>query len=142
MLIAVFSLNALVLMGYALSLPNLFAKAAVLPSSAVSIIAWCGAAGFVQGLNDPVLFELGAELTYQKETATHGPEGMSAGLIVFVWNVASALTLLIAPSAEGARMINLVAPATFLSAALAVGCLVRERYGRQNAEEAPALSVQ
>ena len=67
---------------------------------------------------------------------------MSAGLIVVAWNIAAALTLLIAPSSEGAQTVNVLAPAVFLVAALAVGSLLRERYGRQLAEETRRLLLQ
>eukprot|EP00729_Bicosta_minor_P024394 gene24394-16446_t len=105
--------------------------------TAPGIIGWASAAGFFQGCADPVLFELSAEVTYGSAA---GAEGLSGGLIVLVWNLASCLTLGLAPLLTGAQTINAVTAGTFLLAALVTGVGVRESYSRQNAEEQLTLS--
>lgn len=80
----------------------------------------------------PVIFELSAELSYASVDGK-GAEGLSGELVVFVWNAAAALTLLVAPSADGAEAVNVLTPAVFLLCGLSLGC-VTESYGRRDAE--------
>ena len=54
---------------------------------------------------------------------------------MLVWNLASCLTLGLAPVLTGAQTINAVTAATFVMAALVTAFGVRETYSRQNAED-------
>ena len=82
---------------------------------------------------DPVLYELSAEIVY--EPGGGGSEGLSAGLIVLVWNAAALVMLAAAPS-SGADVLNLCIVAVFVAAAGSIALFVRESYGRSNAEVA------
>jgi hypothetical protein len=64
-----------------------------------------------------------------------GSEGLSAGLIVLVWNTASLIMLAAAPS-SGASATNAAVVAVFVVAAVGVAVFVRESYGRSRAEAA------
>ena len=76
----------------------------------------------------------------QVYTPNGGSEGLSAGLIVLVWNAASLIMLAAAPS-SGASATNAAVVAVFVVAAIGVGVFVRETYGRARAEEAATQTL-
>lgn len=79
-----------------------------------------------------MLYELCAEIVYEPNGSS---EGLSAGLIVFIWNVAALVVLAVAPSCK-ADILNLSIVLIFALAAACVVLLTRESYGRSLAEAA------
>jgi len=81
-----------------------------------------------------VLYELSAEVSFGNE----GAEGLSAGLIVLVWNSAAFLMLFVAPLLQGAATVNALTTATFVLAVIVAAGGVTESYGRAKAERQDA----
>ena len=79
--------------------------------------------GFFQGITMPLFYELAAELLFPLR------EGMSASLLVLLWNASAAVLILLngyIPSAD----INLVMAATLAVVLLVIGACVKEEYRR------------
>eukprot|EP00035_Acanthoeca_spectabilis_P003608 m.94350 g.94350 ORF g.94350 m.94350 type:complete len:478 (+) comp12232_c0_seq1:156-1589(+) len=134
-----FVLNAIALVLFALSVPSVFSHQAFLPTSPPVVIMWAALAGFFQGSADPILFELGAELTYGKSAM--GAEGISGNLLVLVWNLTSFVMFFLAPMIQ-AMSINVIAPGAFLLVAIGTAVLIAEKYSRQDTERQLAHSEQ
>merc|ERR1711871_42000 len=90
-------------------------------------------AGAMQGTAVPLMYELCAELTYPV------PEGTSAGILVFLFNFASFIVLLVGSYID-VHLINTIWTATLVVVIVMVAC-VKERYLRTDAEDAEASAA-
>jgi len=84
-------------------------------------------AGFFQGMLDPLLLELAAEITHPSQ------EGLSAGLLTAMYNVASLIVLSIAPVLS-AKWMNLIYSAIFAVCTLLV-LGIDQQYRRSDWED-------
>lgn len=113
---------------FTLSLPIHNAKQAILPHSFATLAVPIAIIGAAQSGVSPVMYELCAELTFPV------PEGTSAGLLAFLWNLSSFCMIFISPVINP-NDINAIATATVVLC-IAMVCGVKEVYQRpQNMDD-------
>jgi MFS family permease len=95
----------------------------LLPRSEATLVTAVSLVGFFYGVTTPLFYEFGAELIYPVK------EGMSAGLLVLIWNLSSAVIILLNGYSPPSDM-NFIMAVTFGCVFLVILCCVRERYHR------------
>ena len=119
---------------FTLSLPIHNAKAGLLPHTFATLAVPIAIIGGAQSGVSPLMYELCAELTFPV------PEGTSAGLLAFIWNLSSFCMIFISPVIN-ANDINAIATGTVV-VCIAMVCGVKEVYQRpQNVDEADRSSA-
>lgn len=92
LLISMFVFSAITFSVFTLMMPSPFSQSEhIIASDNVSICVLLIVAALFQGATDPLFYEITAEVTYPL------PEGISAGLIVLIYNASTLIMLLVAP---------------------------------------------
>eukprot|EP00656_Telonema_subtile_P009789 TRINITY_DN14624_c0_g1_i1.p1 TRINITY_DN14624_c0_g1~~TRINITY_DN14624_c0_g1_i1.p1 ORF type:complete len:377 (-),score=54.60 TRINITY_DN14624_c0_g1_i1:109-1239(-) len=111
---------------FALMLPSPLWSSNVFPRSTTSLVIAILVQGALQGALVPLLYEFCAELTYPVN------EGTSAGVLTFIWNLATLIVLAVSSK------LSTDTPSTMYAIALAVCAgmvtMAEERYLRSDAE--------
>lgn len=126
LLLYTFLLGTVTYVWFSVQLASPLSTTALIASNHASIIGASLLTGFFQGACDPLFYELAAEVTYPL------PEGVSAGLITFVYNAAALIMLFVAPVISNIWMNTMMTLAMVLSMLLTL--CVKQRYLRSDAE--------
>eukprot|EP00658_Telonema_sp_P-2_P079202 TRINITY_DN7591_c0_g1_i1.p2 TRINITY_DN7591_c0_g1~~TRINITY_DN7591_c0_g1_i1.p2 ORF type:complete len:163 (+),score=39.21 TRINITY_DN7591_c0_g1_i1:213-701(+) len=111
---------------FTLMLPSPFSTDGVLPRSTTCLAAAIMIQGLTQGMLIPLLYEFCAELTYPVN------EGTSAGMLTFIWNLATLLVLATSSKISTDTPSSMYASALVLCAVLV--SVTKETYVRADAE--------
>lgn len=125
------ALTAAMMVYFTLALPNAAVHKKIFPSSFASICVLITLSAFVLGGSIPLMYELGAEMTYPVPAST------SSNVIVLILNIGAFIFLFIANPLLDSEAMNLVISGVALLAVLLLS-ITKVDYRRQAAEAAAA----
>lgn len=113
----------LALLWFMLQLPCFLFDSPVIHNTEGTLVAALILAGCFQGMTEPLLYELGAELTYPVR------EGMSAGIIVALLNGAAGVMIFVNTMINQDYM-NFIMVVVIAVVVVIIGVCVKEKYNR------------
>lgn len=119
---------------FTIAMPTTFAAKPVIDLSFEVVFALIVASGMALGACLPLVYEIGAEVTYP------APESTSANIVVLILNLASFVYLFITPMLLHAKVLNIVITGCAVAAVLLFGC-ADVKYLRRDREDLSALAI-